>query len=453
VATRSAFRRIVSSMLPIAGVVLATMPSCSSGGSGTVPPAPAGNDIVRVSIAAGGAQTDDHSDNPSIGLDGRWVAFESDAGNIDTASTTRSIFLHDRQGHATVLVSVADNNEAGNDLSSESAVSDAGRFVAFLSQATNLVPGDANGFSDIFLRDTRDNTTVRVSVSDAGDEADSGSDHPSIGGDGARVAFQSTATNLASPAGTGIDDIYVRNLPDNTTRRASLAWDNTLADGSSSYPLLSRNGRFVAFYSEATNLVTGDNNASPDVFVRDLQTGVTERVSVAWDNAELPSGARLSTPHPRFPPMSISSDGRFVAFMTAGNGVVPTDNNGVDDVFLRDRLRGTTEIVSVTPSGAPGNDRSEYPWVSDDGRYVVFRSYATDIAPALPNPHGDDFLRDRQAGVTRRIGLTHEGVVADICPGRPRISGDGTVVTFSSPATNLVPGDTNRSSDIFVVLP
>jgi len=323
-------------------------------------------------------------------------------------------------------------------------VDSTGRFIAFQSAASNLVAGDTNGFSDIFVRDTASNNTFVASVSFGGGQADDDSYNPAISGEGRYVAFESYADNLALPQrGSHTRDIFVRDTVAGITYRASVASDNSFSDGSSGAPSISRNSKVVAFESDSTNLVANDNNGFSDVFVRDLDSFVTELVSVVWDNTEGNDGSYRP---------SVSGDGRYVAFRSNASNLVQNDNNGVTDIFVRDRLLGTTEIVSVSTSGEIGDGGSDHPSISADGRFVVFQSDSSNLVPDDTNGVPDIFLRDRVSGTTRRINAIAGGAEPDDWSGECRISADGTVVSFQSSAGNLVPGDTNGVDDVFAVL-
>lgn len=370
----------------------------------------------------------------------------------------------------TERVSVADGGRQVRGGSRQAAISANGRFVAFASTAPDLVPGDHNETSDIFVRDRLADTTVRVSVSSAGVEADGWSIEPAISADGRYVAFTSTASNLApgvricdQPWGvTPCGDLYVHDRETGTTRRASPSTTGEGGNGFSRGAALSADGRFVAFASEASNLVDGDGNGQWDVFVRDLEADATVRISLAPDGADAAGRSVLA---------SISADGRFVSFSsTAANLVAEDDNEWHLDVFVRDRDADgdgiydepgavTTEIVSRATDGTQANSDSIDSDLSPDGRWVAFRTVATNLTPGPPPQTCNTlrtalcteiYLHDRLTGVTTRVS---EPAWADepigICTD-PRVSADGRFVAFKSNAPNLVAHDVNDSSDIFL---
>jgi Tol biopolymer transport system component len=326
-------------------------------------------------------------------------------------------------------------------------VSFTGRWVAFGSRATNLVPNDTNGRSDVFVRDRSNRTTERVSLSSgndsfAGNQGDDASFQPDISADGQHVAFLSWATNLAGSGGA-LTQVYLRNRIDQSTQRVSVSSAEVSADQPSFHPSVSANGRFVAFDSAATNLVAGDTNGTSDVFVRNTVAGTTIRVSVKSDGTQ----ADLASERP-----SISDDGRFVAFETL-SALVPSDTNGSVDIYVWDRATGSTSPVSVTSKGlfVPGQSRAAA--ISGDGTKVAFWSDASSLVPGDTNGREDVFIRDLSAGTTVRVSLGAGGVQANGGSRDPSLTTDGSMVAFYSHATNLVANDTNAFSDIFVVTP
>src|SRR5437016_8015596 len=244
----------------------------------------------RVSVASGGTEGNGASLSSALSADGRFVAFVSAATDLVAADTNgvSDVFVHDRQTGATERVSVASGGAEGNGSSGligfafPPALSADGRFIAFVSFATNLVAGDTNGATDVFVHDRQTGTTERVSVASGGTQSNAASLGSALSADGRFVAFQSDATNLVAGDTNGATDVFVRDRQTGMTERVSVASDGTQANNVSSYPALSADGRFVAFESDATNLVAGDTNGATDVFVHDRQTGATERVSAAY---------------------------------------------------------------------------------------------------------------------------------------------------------------------------
>lgn len=341
----------------------------------------------------------------------------------------------------TGLVSVATNGNPGNNASTGSSVSNGGRFVAFDSTATNLITGDANGQKDVFVRDTLAATTTRVSVATDGTPGNGPSDQASISFNGRFVAFHSTATNLVPGDTNGKADVFLRDLVNKTTVRASVANNGAqLVGGDSSRPTVSGDGTEVVFSSDATNAVAGDANAKADVFVRNLNAGFTERISVTSGEAALTAGGDNA---------AMSSNGRYVVF-DSGTTQIPGDSDASNDIFIRDRVLGSTELVSIANNGTASNQPCQFPTVSDNGRYVAFQSAATGMTAAADAAGTDVFVRDRTSATTQLASLTDGDQPGDEGGAVPQISADGTKVAFTSDATNLVSGDTNGTTDLFV---
>ncbi|MBI1849479.1 MAG: PD40 domain-containing protein [Planctomycetes bacterium] len=318
-----------------------------------------------------------------------------------------------------------------------------GRFVAFDSTAANLVPGDSNGSIDVFVRDRMTGETTRESVSSTGIEGNNVSSYPAISADGRFVAFQSDASNLVVGDTNGVRDIFVRDRLTSVTTRASVDSSGRQGDGSSGFagPALSADGRFVVFDSLATNLVSGDTNGQRDVFVHDRQTGETTRITVSTSGVQannMTIGAAIST------------NGRFVAFDSCASNLVPGDTNDACDVFVRDRLVGTTERVNVSTTGAQAGQHCGGVSMSADGRFVAFLSHTETLVPNDTNNRFDAFVRDRQAGTTLRASVGSHGEEANGNTTAATISADGRFVAFESLATNLIAGDTNAARDIFL---
>jgi Tol biopolymer transport system component len=400
----------------------------------------------RVSLSSAGTQANGHSLSPTISADGRFVAFASDATNLVGGDTNgaRDIFVRDRQTGKTRRVSVSSAGAEGNGSSNGLSISADGRFVAFQSNATNLVSGDTNGFADIFVRDLKTNQTRRVSKSSSGVQGNDYSYEPSISADGRVVAFYSDATNLVGGDTNGARDVFVRDLKTNQTRRVSKSSAGVQGNDVSSTPSISADGRLVAFTSNATNLVGGDTNGVTDIFVRNLETNKTKRVSVSS------AGAQANDYSNYFP--SISTDGRFVAFGSHASNLVPGDTNAFGDVFLRDRRTNRTTRVSIGSSGAQGNGSSfliDPPVIAADGRFVAFISNATNLVGGTTTGE-QDFLRDRRAHKTRLLNVSSSGVRGNGGSYDPALTPDGRFVAFPSNASNLVGGDTNGFADIFV---
>ena len=316
--------------------------------AGALPAHAAPGDTTRVSVDSSGAQANNYSRFPAISADGRYVAFESEASNLVAGDTngTGDVFVHDRQTGATTRVSVDSSGVEANGSSEASAISGDGRYVAFSSYASNLVDGDTNGMVDIFVHDRQTGATTRVSVDSGGAQANdnSSSFHVAISWDGRYVAFQSDASNLVAGDTNGTGDVFVHDRQTGLTTRVSVASGGTEANASSSGPDLSDDGRYVAFSSSATNLVSGDTNSKADVFVHDLQTGATTRVSVDSTGVEANMGGGSA---------EISGDGRYVMFSSDSYNLVAEDEVFDGQVYLHDRQTGQTILASRYSNGEP----------------------------------------------------------------------------------------------------
>jgi Ca2+-binding RTX toxin-like protein len=399
--------------------------------------------ITRVSFDSAGNQGNTNSEGASISADGRFVAFQSYASNLVPGDTnnTYDIFVRDRLTNTTTRVSVdsAGNQGNGSTFTTPSISAD-GRFVAFSSGASNIGPGDTNSSYDVFVRDTLTNTTTRVSLDSAGNQGNGYSYTPSISADGRFVAFESNASNIVPGDTNNTFDIFVRDTLTNTTTRVSVDSAGNQANMGSDSASISADGRFVAFTSGASNIVPGDTNNTSDIFVRDTLTNTTTRVSL--DSAGNQGNFRSFTP-------SISANGRFVAFSTYASNIVPGDTNSSTDIFVRDTLTNTTTRVSLDSAGNQGNSGSSRPSISADGRFVAFNSAASNIVPADTNSSTDIFVRDTLTNTTTNVSVDSAGNPGE--GDNPSISADGRFVAFESNASNIVPGNTNNTLDIFVV--
>jgi len=469
----------------------------------------------RASVATDGTEgIDDSGQSGAVSADGRFVAFASAASNLVSGDTNgvRDVFVRDTCRGAiscspsTVRVSVASDGTQGNITSGDaSSLSADGRFVAFTSFATNLVSGDTNATGDIFVhdRDTDNDgifdeagaiATVRVSVASDGTQGNASSGSPSFSADGRFVAFTSFATNLVSGDTNGSEDVFVHDRDTENdgifdeagaiaTVRVSVASDGTegAAPSGEGRVAISADGRFVAFHSFASNLVSGDTNATRDIFVHDRDTDTdgnfdesgaiaTVRVSVASDGTQGNSESGK---------VAISATGRFVAFESFATNLVSGDTNATRDIFVHDRDTDNDGIfdeagaiatvrVSVASDGTEANNFSAIPSISANGRIVAFASFATNLVSGDANARWDVFVHDRdtdndgildEAGAiaTLRVSVASDGTEGNADSGliddfaeSLSLSADGRFAAFISAASNLVTGDTNGQADVFV---
>ena len=289
-------------------------------------------------------------------------------------------------------------------------------------------------------------STERVSVASDGTQANERSLWPAITPDGRYVAFGSFASNLVDGDSNGQGDVFVHDRYTDTTERVSVKSDGTQGNGlSGAWGLaISSDGRYVAFDSSATNLVPDDTNGQDDIFVRDRDDDTTERVSVDSDGIQANNWNGWGP--------AISGDGRYVAFSSSATNLAPDDTNGTDDIFVHDRDTHTTERVSMAYDGSQADGYSGFLGIamSEDGHYVAFDSYATNLVPDDTNGEPDLFLRDRDTGTTELVSVAYDGSQADGWSDVEAISRDGQHVAFASDATNLISDDSNAKTDIFI---
>ncbi|MFG0318035.1 MAG: TolB family protein [Planctomycetota bacterium JB042] len=316
------------------------------------------------------------------------------------------------------------------------SVSADGRLVAFSSQATNLIPNDQNAFSDIFLKDRPTGAVTLISRSTAGVQSDYASFCPVITPDGRYVAFESWASNLHPLAqNSHPGNVYVHDVQTGVTDVVNLTSTGGVASTWAAFPSISDDGRFVAFYSPATNLVPNDTNGKFDLFLRDRQLGTTTRITETAGGVEANDSSWFPT---------LSGDGRYVAFVSGASNLVPNDFNGFRDVFRWDRTTGQIELVSLSTAGAQANftcDSDGIGWVSEDGRFIAFSSKATNLVPGDTNGVEDVFVRDMVLNVTTRVTPNTSNGDSRW----PVISGDGRYVSFESRSSSLVPNGTLQS--------
>lgn len=360
----------------------------------------------------------------------------------------------------TVLVSVDSAGQRLPGASYDPSVSADGQFVAFVNGRGEEVSVTSSSHdqqeampttSRILLRDLQQGETIPVSLTPRGDEANAWSAAPRVSADGSRLVFVSAASNLVAGDLNQAPDVFVYDRVSRIIDRASVASDESEGHGWSDSPAISGEGGAVAFASDAPDLVEDDTNEAEDVFLRGLDTGVTVRISVS-SSGEQAEGGPSAAP-------SLSQDGRLVAFHSWSENLVREDLNAEADVFLRDVLEGTTWIVSVGGDGTQGNAGSYGPRLSNDGRGVLFSSDASNLVfPdgngiwALAHPTSDVFLRDRVTDETRRVSVGPGGTEPIVFPRSEgsAVSAESRYVGFVSDAPNLVVSDTNLTSDAFV---
>ena len=398
-------------------------------------------DTTRASTASDGTQGDAASNQAAVSADGRWVAFTSAADNLVAGDTNGAtdIFVHDRLTGTTERVSVSSSGAQADGASELPTISADGRFVAFRSLADNLVSGDTNATWDIFVRDRATGVTQRVSVSSTGGQGSGTSRDPALSADGRYVAFASTSANLVAGDTNGAQDIFVHDRLTGTTSLVSVDSSGSEGNADSYNPSLSADGQRLVFDSDASNLVPGDTNAARDVFVRDLAAGTTSRLSV--DSAGTQGNGDSSRAR-------ISADGSLVVFTSWASNLVAGDTNARSDIFLRDLSAGSTVRVDLRPGGGQTHYNSDFAAISPGGGFIAYYSTDTGLVAGDTNGVGDVFVLDRAAGTTSRASVDSSGVQGNGNSTTPAMA-DGGSVAFESDAGNLVVGDTDAASDVF----
>jgi Tol biopolymer transport system component len=385
---------------------------------------------------------DSATEEAKISADGRFVVLCSGAANLVPGDTNGfdDIYLIDRLQQTTERITLGVGATEPDDCSFSPAISADGSCISFLSHATNLVPGDTNSFADAFVFDARTNTIERVSVGSDQQEADDASQAADLSTDGRLVVFESAATNLVADDTNASRDIFVRDRITDTTSRASVASSGVQSNDCSDGPSISANGNLVAFSSRATNLSELSGFGQFDLYCHDRNTGQTSLLSI-----------RNATGNHDSSRAHACNNGRYIAFESRASDLVAGDTNSTWDVVVKDLQHHSIECVSVDSAGTEGDLESRYAAISADGRYVVFRSAATNLIAGDTNNKADIFLRDRELGITERISVDSNGAEGNgECGLRCSISDDGMLVVFSSFSQNLVAGDLNGIEDIFL---
>lgn len=399
--------------------------------------------VSRASLGISSSESNLDSTSMSFSDDGRYIAFESHSTNLVSSDTNglKDIFVYDKQTGSTQRVSISTSSVEANGPSHSPMISGDGNFVVFVSSATNLVSGDTNNCSDIFVRDLVNNTTIRVSVGVSSAQSDGGSDLPSISDDGRYVGFRSIATNLIGTSDTNDKiDFFVHDTQSSTTTRYSTNSSGTEGNGDVVDGVISGDATIVTFTSLATNMASSDINDCADVFAKTISTGITEVVS---KNSSSDYGNRASES------VDISSNGRYVVFRSRAANLVAGDTNGYADIFLRDRTSGTIERVSVQSDGSQAFFDNRWPKVSDDGRFILFESESQNYVFEDDNIKRDVFIRDRDSSLTTLVSTGAAGAIANGKSSNSAISGDGDFLGFTSFGSNLITSDTNDQLDVF----
>mgnify|MGYP003630268343 CR=1 FL=1 len=393
------------------------------------------------SLSDSGDQANQDSFEPSVSADGRYVAFQSSSNNLvpDDYNGVQDIFLRDLAAATIRRVSLSSPGEQGNAASFDAAVSEGGQYVAFASDATNLVDDDGNGFRDVFLRDQLNRTTWRLSAFGLFilTEGNGDSENPDISCSGScSVVFESDASNLVSNDTNFTRDIFSFTIGTFEPERVSVDGSGGDPDGDSANPSVSAGGGLVAFDSSATDLLTfgSDTNGFRDVYVRNTALDENSLASVSW----LGGLANGSSTNP-----DISADGRYVAFESQASNLIFSDSNTSTAIYVRDRLGLSNEKISVNDAGESANAASLSPSISGNGRYVAFWSNASNLVSGDTNNQRDIFVRDRWTNTTSRLSVDALGAQSNGLSDQVALSSDGRYAAFASAADNLVPDDDN----------
>lgn len=378
----------------------------------------------------------------SVSGDGRYSVYSSTANNLVANDTNgvADIFVYDAINRSTRRISIAGGNQ-GNGGSTDAVISQDGRYVAFQSTATNLVAGDTNGVSDIFVFDQQNNTVRRVSVDSTGLQANQPCTTPALSADGNLVVFSSAASNLVSGDGNGVEDVFSSSITTGNITRISLSNGGQSGNAASLCPCAtSADGSVIAFQSDASNLVSVDTNNSTDIFVRHTINNTTLRASTNSAGAEGVGESIMP---------SVSGDGRYIVFESLVPSLISGDTNGLRDIFRKDIQTGSTLRVSVRNDGSQiTTGDSAAASISSNGDAIGFFSRGTDLVPGDTNGLRDTFMRTLSTGTTIRTSIGTGGTQSNgVSVGY--ISADASNVLFVSAGSNLVPNDTNGFDDVF----
>lgn len=388
-------------------------------------------EVIRVSVSTTGLQSNGIDEDPCMTGNNNYVFFCSLTNNFFPNDTNKSwdVFRHNVATGATELVSVGAAGEIGNGHSQNifrPCTSADGNLIAFQSLASNFVPGggDTNGAFDIFVKNMTTGSLQRVSTTATGAQANGQSIEATMSQDGRYVAFESDATNLVAGDTNGTRDVFVKDLLTGKIVCASTTTSGVLGNGFSHYPVLSPNGRFVGFESDATNFATGDTNGLRDVFVKDLVTGEMTLLTKSYLGGPALGGVSLK--------FVCNEDGRIVAIHSRATNLVPGDTNGKQDLFVIDRLTGEVMLISRNAAGVQANGDNWRPTISADGHRISFESAATNLVSGDTNGDWDGFVVTIDFDESRVTGTAGDNTLngtpyADIIDGlggNDRLNGD-----------------------------
>ncbi|HEY8383196.1 MAG TPA: hypothetical protein VIL09_13690 [Microvirga sp.] len=401
----------------------------------------AGDIIQRLSVSATGTEGRNGSGISSFDQTGRYIVFESESDDLvpNTTFTGANIFLKDALTGATNLVAVTQAGVQASGDSQDPSISANGRYVVFTSYASNLVPGDTNNNNDIFLKDLGTGVLTRVSTRTGEGQVGAPASEGDISADGRYVVFTSYGAFIDGVTPNRYH-IYRKDTATGTTQLVSATGAGAEGADVSQEAQISLDGNLVVFQSRANNLVDGDTNGRTDIFLKNMTTGAVSLVSQAAGGA---NGDSQNA--------QISANGRFIVFDSAASNLVAGDTNNSIDVFRKDLQTGEVTLVSRSAMSGLADGGSERAQISADGRYVVFQSEASNLAPGQATDVANVFLKDMETGSITVLSQSASGASPNQSSTNARITPDGRYALLESDAGNLVPGDTNTDYDVFRV--
>lgn len=400
-------------------------------------------EIRRVSVSAAGEQGNGRSLVPSISADGHLIAFASEVNTLVDGDTNGEpdVFVKNMTTGEIRRVSATAVGVQGNGLSSGASINADGTVVAFHSLATNLVEGDTDEDADIYVKNLVTGEVRRASVSGAGEGGAGYSLFPAISADGNMVAFSSFA-RLAPEDTDSLEDVYVKNMTTGEITFVKASASGESEDAAQTEVAISADGKVVAFASDAVTLTPDDTNNREDVFIKNLTTGEFRRVSVSAMGAQ--GNERSDEP-------SLSADGRFIAFASEAGNLIDGENHQGSDIFVKNLTTGEVRQATTNAEGKPATGEVSYsPSLSAEGNVVAFVSNANDLVPNHTMPNEDIYVKEMSTGAIRLASSNNVGAYGNDNSTGTRLSADGRKVSFESEASNLVEGDTNDKHDIFV---
>lgn len=397
---------------------------------------PGNNEAVTVNTSGGSPNS--NASGLSSSLDGRYVVFQSNATDLVSSPTVTGsnsqIYIRDRYTNTTQLVSVnSAGTNAGNSWSQAPTISSDGRYVAFNSPATNLTATNPGGTIEVYVRDLVNQTTTLASASSTGAAANSTAYDGSISGDGNFVVFRSSASNLMSGVVPSSEQVFMKDLTDSSVKLISKNASGAMANANTTGPRVSCEGRFIVFLTNATNL-PGQTSAIWNIYLADMLHGG----AITDITPNVPSGTSFGA-------MTISCNGAYIGFNSDASNLVSSDTNSQVDAFVYDRIANSFDLVSKSSGGTLGNGTSGEVSVSNDGRFAAYSSGATNLVSSDTNNDYDIFLHDRLSGTTELVSKNASGTQANGFSFQPNISSNAKYIVYASTATNLISGYSNSN--------